>query len=299
MCRGNGNSSSFSISSADTFEDVVEKLNTAIGCGLEQNEVVGDTNADKYASYVTSPCTSGLETVQGTIVVRSAMAGDDGEITFVGDDDVLNALSLTTIQESANNTFTVDVTNAHDGTVIADDVQVAKNELSGIVHENVDVKFAANSGISVAWDDSANDFTLSGGSANAVDTFVHLADRTMVLHIGANQKQDIGTGIGNMSADSLGVDNIQVTSNALANVAIGRIDNAISTVSGERSKLGAVQNRLDHTINNLGVTMENLTAAESRIRDADMAKEMMEFTKLQILSQSANAMLSQAKSASK
>jgi flagellin len=101
-------------------------------------------------------------------------------------------------------------------------------------------------------------------------------------------------GIGNMSAEAIGVDNIQVTSNELANKAIGTIDNAITRVSGERSKLGALQNRLDHTINNLGVTMENLTAAESRIRDADMAEEMMEFTKLQILSQSANAMLAQA-----
>lgn len=294
LVQGNGNQSSFTISSADTFESVVAKLNEAIGDGLEQNELVGEDNADKYASFVTSPCSSGLETVQGTIVVRSAVAGDDGEITFVGNDDVLNALSLTTIQESVNNRFTVDVTDAHDGTVVAEDVQLAKNELSGVVHQNVDVKFAANSGISVAWNDSKQDFVLSGGSSNAVNTFVHLADRTMVLHIGANQKQDIGTGIGNMGAESLGVNNIQVTSNALANVAIGRIDGAISTVSGERSKLGALQNRLDHTINNLGVTMENLTAAESRIRDADMAKEMMEFTKLQILSQSANAMLAQA-----
>jgi flagellin len=296
LVQGNGNSSSFTISSADTFADVVDKLNVAIGCGLEQNELVGDTNADKYASFVTSStvCGSGLETVEGTFVIRSAISGDAGEITFVGDDDVLNALSLTNIQESSNSTYTVDVTNAHTGDKIAEDVQVAKNELTGVVHANVDVEFAANSGIAVSYDSTTRDFTLEGGSANATDTFVHLADRTMVLHIGANQKQDIGTGIGNMGSESLGVDNIQVTSNALANVAIGKIDNAISTVSGERSKLGAVQNRLDHTINNLGVTMENLTAAESRIRDADMAKEMMEFTKLQILSQSANAMLSQA-----
>ncbi|WP_461767714.1 flagellin [Pseudothermotoga sp.] len=72
------------------------------------------------------------------------------------------------------------------------------------------------------------------------------------------------------------------------------IDAAIHKVSSARAQLGAIQNRLEHTISNLGVAAENLTAAESRIRDADMAKEMMEFTKQQILMQSSMAMLAQA-----
>lgn len=79
-----------------------------------------------------------------------------------------------------------------------------------------------------------------------------------------------------------------------ANTAIETIQNATNTVSTQRAKLGAIQNRLDHTINNLGASAENLTAAESRIRDVDMAKEMMEFTKNNILSQAAQAMLAQA-----
>ncbi|NLJ30581.1 MAG: flagellin protein, partial [Clostridiales bacterium] len=72
------------------------------------------------------------------------------------------------------------------------------------------------------------------------------------------------------------------------------IDNAINQVSGTRADLGALQNRLEHTVNNLGVTSENLTSAESRIRDVDMAKEMMEMTKNNILSQAAQSMLAQA-----
>src|SRR5690625_1420928 len=72
------------------------------------------------------------------------------------------------------------------------------------------------------------------------------------------------------------------------------IDAAITSVSTQRSYLGAIQNRLEHTINNLGASQENLTAAESRIRDVDMAKEMMEFTKNNILTQAAQAMLAQA-----
>jgi flagellin len=87
---------------------------------------------------------------------------------------------------------------------------------------------------------------------------------------------------------------IDVSSHAAANTAIDVVQAAITTVSAERSKLGAYQNRLEHTINNLQTSSENLTASESRIRDVDMAKEMMEFTKMNILSQAATAMLAQA-----
>jgi flagellin len=97
-----------------------------------------------------------------------------------------------------------------------------------------------------------------------------------------------------MRAAALGVNNINVTTKDSASAAITTIDEAIKTVSAERSKLGAYQNRLEHTINNLGTAAENLTASESRIRDVDMAKEMMEFTKQNILNQAATAMLAQA-----
>jgi flagellin len=87
---------------------------------------------------------------------------------------------------------------------------------------------------------------------------------------------------------------VDVTTQTGANKAIQTIQTALDKVSGERSKLGALQNRLEHTINNLSVAAENLTAAESRIRDVDMAKEMMEFTKNQILIQAGTAMLANA-----
>lgn len=87
---------------------------------------------------------------------------------------------------------------------------------------------------------------------------------------------------------------LDVSTHTKATAAISVINDAIEAVSAERSKLGAFQNRLEHTINNLGTSSENLTAAESRIRDVDMAKEMMEFTKMNILSQAAQAMLAQA-----
>ena len=115
-----------------------------------------------------------------------------------------------------------------------------------------------------------------------------------VFHIGANKDQKITLTIGNMQANKLSVKNIAISTQGKANSAITKINTALETVSTERSKLGAVQNRLEHTVNNLGATSENLTAAESRIRDTDMAKEMMGFTKNNILMQAAQSMLAQA-----
>jgi len=148
--------------------------------------------------------------------------------------------------------------------------------------------------LKAGWDQANKKFTLTGGVDNYCSTFVHLADRTMVFQIGANQQQDVGAGIGNMGVDALGVGNIQVTNNCLANDAIGKIDAAIARVSAQRATLGAIQNRLDSSVNSLTTTSENLTAAQSRITDVDMAKEMMTFTKYNILNQASTAMLAQA-----
>ncbi|MCM3454370.1 flagellin Hag [Heyndrickxia oleronia] len=116
------------------------------------------------------------------------------------------------------------------------------------------------------------------------------------LQIGANDGQIINIGISAMNTSGLGIStgNIAVSTNAAASTAISALDSAIAAVSTQRSKLGAYQNRLEHTINNLSTSSENLTAAESRVRDVDMAKEMMAQTKNSILSQAAQAMLAQA-----
>ncbi len=98
-------------------------------------------------------------------------------------------------------------------------------------------------------------------------------------------------------ADSKDGKGIQVNTRSAANTAITIINSAIELVSEERAKLGAMQNRLEHTIKNLDTSAENLQASESRIRDVDMAKEMMEFTKQNILQQAAQAMLAQANAA--
>jgi flagellin len=114
------------------------------------------------------------------------------------------------------------------------------------------------------------------------------------LQIGADQGQTMNIAIGNMSAAALGVDKIDLTTARGANEAMGLLNKAIDKVSTERSKLGGFQNRLEYAINNLRNTHSNLSAAESRIRDADIALEMIEFTRNQIIQQSGTAMLAQA-----
>lgn len=114
------------------------------------------------------------------------------------------------------------------------------------------------------------------------------------LQIGANAGQSITVSIEDMGASALGIDVVDISTVAGANTAISLLDAAIEQVSSQRSELGALQNRLEHTYNNLGVAAENLTAAESRIRDADMAREMSQFTRSQILLQASTAMLAHA-----
>lgn len=123
------------------------------------------------------------------------------------------------------------------------------------------------------------------------------------LHVGANTGQTITFSIGTMTDTGLALtaasfatmdDGTAGDQVSAANAMITKIDAAISDVSQERSKLGAIQNRLNHTINNLEAAAENISAAESRIRDVDMAHEMMNFTKNQILMQAGTAMLAQA-----
>ena len=115
-----------------------------------------------------------------------------------------------------------------------------------------------------------------------------------LFHVGANEGQVITVSISSMNATDLGISTISVEEQTDADTAIGTIDDAIKLVSQQRSELGAIQNRLEHTIKNLDNSAENLQAAEARIRDVDMAQEMMEQTRQTILQQASTAMLAQA-----
>jgi flagellin len=125
------------------------------------------------------------------------------------------------------------------------------------------------------------------------------ADATLssggTFQIGANKGESMTISISKMNSVSLGTGGLNLTTNA--SDAISKVSNAIDQVSTVRAELGAYQNRFEHTINNLNVAVENLSASESRIRDTDMASEMVAFTRSQILSQAGTAMLAQANQA--
>jgi len=127
---------------------------------------------------------------------------------------------------------------------------------------------------------------------------VSTAASAVTLQVGAESAQSIAFTIATMNTMQLGVSGIAVSTAVSASAAIASIDAAIRAVNTTRADMGAIQNRLEQTINRLRLTAENLQAAESRIRDADMAAEMIDLTKRQILEQSGTAMLAQANQAS-
>lgn len=136
-------------------------------------------------------------------------------------------------------------------------------------------------------------------------SFAAESDRVMQFQIGANMDQNARVYIGTMTAQALGLkgtqgddQQISIATPESANMAIGTVDEALKNISKQRADLGAYQNRFEMASNGVSVAAENLQAAESRIRDTDMASEMVEYTKNQILTQSGTAMLAQANSQS-
>ncbi|MEN2775420.1 flagellin [Acetivibrio clariflavus] len=196
--------------------------------------------------------------------------------------------------------------NAQDGISLIQTAEGALTETHEILQRMRELAVQAANDTNVEKDRSAIKLELNELSAE----ITRIAEKTQfntqtllaggfngkVIQIGANKGETLTVSIGKMDATTLGVGTaaMKVSSSSEAQDTIEAIDNAINTVSSERAKLGAKQNRLEHTIRNLDTSAENLQASESRIRDVDMAKEMMNFTKNNILNQAATAMLAQA-----
>lgn len=126
---------------------------------------------------------------------------------------------------------------------------------------------------------------------------MHVKDTSITLQIGPNEGATAVCNICRMDVRALGVEDLDLTTRESANRAIGIVDNALQIVSSERAKLGAIQNRMEYTSNSLAVASENMTTAQSRIADVDMASEVIEMTSAQILQQASNAMVAQANTA--
>lgn len=163
-------------------------------------------------------------------------------------------------------------------------------ELSDLSAPDGDVKFYSN-----VKNDGDLSLELDGGAGVGKEKITANGEG-LTFQIGANGVEDqrLTVNIADMSSTAIGVNGCDVSTQTDANDAINKIDDAIKTVSTQRAKLGAVQNRLEHTVNSLSTAEENLQSAESQIRDTDMASEMIKYTKSNILQQASQSMLAQA-----
>jgi flagellin len=242
------------------------------------------------------PKSDTLQSVNGTLLLHSTLLGNAGKMTISGDERLIQALGFAEVQSARDTIYDVAITDAHSGKVIKSGVRVSGNTLYGELHDNIDIRFINN--FAVDLDASGlkeygyGSFVFSGNGRGSF--IVHIAASSVVLQIGANEGENMNVSFGDIRAAALGVDAVNLRDRDLAARSITLIDNAIDRVSTKRAKLGAYQNRLEHTITNLTVAGENLTSSESRIRDTDMAKEMINFTKLQIMLQAGTSMLAQS-----
>ncbi|WP_396953865.1 flagellin N-terminal helical domain-containing protein [Niallia sp. MER TA 168] len=251
-----------------------------------------------------SPTTSvtgseGIFDAAGAAKLGAVDAADTSKVTIDGVELEVTWASVggasatagTTTLESLSDEFAKDINDTIDdyNATVPSDKQI-KNVTVGVK----DGSFVVTSGSdkatsSIKFDDSEAAQLLGVAKQNSATQ-----GGGVDFQIGANQTQKMKVTIEDMRTDALGIKDIDLSNKAGAEEAITKINDAIEKVSTQRSNLGAFQNRLEHTINNLGTSSENLTAAESRVRDVDMAKEMMEQTKNSILSQAAQAMLAQS-----
>lgn len=203
--------------------------------------------------------------------------------------------------------------NAQDGISLIQTAEGALNETQSILQRMRELAVQASNDTNVTVDRTAiqQELTSLTSEVNRIAKTTQFNEKNLLngdlatsgakLQIGANASTNLTleVKISNMDAASLTITStsVSVASNTAATTSITNINNAIKAVSTQRSKLGAYQNRLEHTIANLDNASENLQAAESRVRDVDMAKEMMNFSKNNILQQAAQSMLSQANQA--
>ncbi|MGE5403766.1 MAG: flagellin [Candidatus Saccharibacteria bacterium] len=289
-----GRSTTIQIYGEDELVKVLDRINQAVYEDLGQEDYVQGYDKNKFASFVDwGQNQSSLETVEGSLVLRSAVAGENGDLAFLGSEELLNALGFNVVRESEDNTLEIDVANADTGEIIAHDIKAVGGQRIQAITDNLQIELDANLGISQAvFNQTSGEFQLSAG--DTLSEFVHLADRSASLQAGANENQIMRLNLGEASANGLNISDILVVNNIQAQRAITRVDAAINRISSLRSALGAVQNRLEYTLRNLSVATENITSAESRIRDADIAYDMTQYVKFNILQQAGTAMLAQA-----
>ena len=268
----------------------------------EELDRIGNTTSFGKSKLLDGSFGSGNK-VSGTAVTSMPAAGTQSfDISTIGDQTLTPPITVNaTIPANATAKDVADAMNSAIKSALTD--QTAGGPAAGKGFKGNEVSVSAT----VAADGTGatfnltgpKGFTTTGNAAIGVAAGASTNDpkaNTGQFQVGANSGETLSISIGAVSAKDLGTSALDLTSDASS--AIGALDKAITSVSDTRATLGAYQNRFEHTINNLNVSVENLSASESRIRDTDMAQEMVQFTRNQILTQAGTSMLSQANQAS-
>lgn len=257
---------------------------------LEQEIQQLKTEITRVATSTDFNKTALLDGTFGTKVDQNPSNTTVLSVTGVANITTGGGLKAGTYKITWNSTDKVyELTTDSSSTVIGKATDLAVAGAGSITFKGWDSTNSKYTGVSLITVTTNGAYTL-----NSLTGKVEITGTKSNFQIGANEGQVVGLSISDMTTTGLRIDSVTVTDHASAQSAISIIDEAIRKVSEERGKLGAIQNRLEHTINNLKTAHENLTSAESRIRDTDMAMEMTNFTKNNILNQAAQAMLAQS-----
>ena len=296
------------LSTCETEEEALHKA-------IEALTALTITGKDKIAMDATAKTASQgyrnwkIGQADGSSVIHIDHVGnhsDVGKELFTFDDvsKIIYAQTKPTEAANASTTFTLDASKLVKGDTIRVDDKVYtfgdNVAIGGTTKETLEnlVKALKKDGYTATLDKKGESITIQNKDASATQG-PSVIGGGLTLQIGdtADSYNKMTVAVANMSANGLNLDGLRgngITSENAASAAIDTVKDAINSVSNTRASLGALQNRLEHTINNLDVAVENLSAANSRIRDTDMAKEMMNYTKMNVLVQSAQAMLAQA-----
>lgn len=257
-----------------------EQAGTVTINGLEVRVEEGDTGDDVNEKIRNAAAKIGMDYNITTGELVSQQSGKSQSITVNATSDDLRALLGT-------NQPTVYGTDAKAEFMTDNGKRIGFADTATIDTDGNRITVTDKNGFKMVYDAQLDSPT--GGIGDATVTV--LSAGPMVIQIGNNEGQTLNVNISKTTAESLEINHINVYTNAYASEAIERVDDAVAKISGIRSALGAYQNRLDHTVNNLETADENLTSAVSRIRDTDMAEEITEYTQQNVLSQSALQML--------
>jgi len=215
----------------------------------------------------------------------------DGVFTVSMSDFSITGAGVVTLTAAGDSKFDLaGNTLTHTATGVTIDLSSAVTDAAAVDPDDADQAIEAFR--AAVFTDAATEATVTNTIARAP-----VLDQSMTIQTGADKGEELKIGIGDMSATALKISTTSIATRTDASNSTDSVNTAINTVSTQRAKLGAYQNRLQHKINNLDTSAENLQAAESRIRDLDMAKEMTTYTKNNILVQASTAMLAQANAA--